>query len=213
MAEAVKAPLAVLAAGGLAILLIKTMVASNEYDTFPASDFFQPIKVAGLADTMDTGTEDDFILNCWNYVGSEVEYTSTPSDIEFEGNYITCLYCYTVGETLASGRGNCVNKSALLASLLLNRLGPERVRMIIGGFSLDGVGGHAWLNVKRGDTWYLVEATSPPKDPPWVPVEATTTIYLPYAVFSPASFECVDHSVCLQVGACDCGKRIQELWR
>lgn len=202
----------VLVAGTAAMVLLRARNHAGEYETFPASDFFHPELTEELAASLDATLEDDFILNAWNYVGSEVTYESTPSDIEFEGEYITCLYCYSVKETLARTKGNCVNKSALLASILLTRLEPARVKMIIGGFALDGVGGHAWLNVERGGDWYLIEATSPPKAMPWVPVSVTAGVYLPYAVFSPASFECLDHSVCLKVGACDCGRRIPELW-
>lgn len=207
---------AIAAIGGLTAviaILVPRLSASGslEYDTFPASNFFQPEKAAGLADSLGTESEDQFILDAWNYVGGSIAYESIPSDIEFEGDVITCLRCYTVEETIASGKGNCVNKSALLASVLLNRLSSERVYMVIGGFSMDGVGGHAWLNIYRNNDWYLVEATSPPKPNPWIKVSAMNTIYVPYAIFSAADFRCVDHSVCLQVGACDCGRRIQEL--
>lgn len=212
-----ESPLIVLAAiGGLTLVIAKILPALSahggaEYDTFAATNFFQPSKVSELAASLAAESEDQFILNAWDWVGRSVIYESTPSDIEFEGDVITCLHCYTVDETLATGRGNCVNKSALLASILLNRLAAERVYMVIGGFAMDGVGGHAWLNVYRDNDWYLIEATSPPKSSPWIKVSSLGSIYVPYAIFSAADFRCVDHSVCLEVGACDCGKRIEEL--
>lgn len=222
MAEAITAEkidpkhmlVAAAAIGGLIIVLSKVapaVSALSEYDTFPVSNFFQPSKVTELAASFDAPVEDDFILNAWNWVGTEITYESVPSDIEFLGNIITCLYCYTVEETLARGIGNCVNKSALLASILLNRLSTDRVYMIIGGYSKGGtVGGHAWLNVYRNGEWYLVEATSPPQAQPWIPVSGTSEIYLPYATFSAQTFQCVDHSICLKVGACGCGRGMQE---
>lgn len=207
------------AIGGLTVaiaILVPWLSASGsmDYDTFPASNFFQPAKVADLAESLTAVDEDEFILNAWNWVGSKITYESLPSDIDFNGNIITCLYCYTVEETLARGMGNCVNKSALLASILLNRLPANRVYMIIGGFALDGVGGHSWILVNRSDgAWYLIEATSPPKAQPWVPVSSMGSIYIPYATFNAADyFECVN-SACfsLKVGECNCGRRIQEL--
>ena len=197
--------------GAVVFIKLTSKVFGSQYVSFPASDFFQPEKVSGLAATLDDEDEDQFILNAWNYVGRNITYEAIGSDINFDGQTISCLYCWTVDQTLARGIGNCVCKSSVLASILLNRLPPSRVHMVIGGFALDHVGGHAYLLVDRNGTQYVVEATAPPKAQPWVPASSVATIYLPYAVFSPIDFRCVDTHFCVKVNECDCGRRIQEL--
>jgi hypothetical protein len=195
-----------------AVVLLKNG-SGGQYVTFPASDFFQPQTVSAQAtDLYQEGmTEDEFILAAWQWVGSTITYEPIGSDIDFNGELIKCLYCWTVDQTLARGKGNCVCKSAVLASILLNYINPERIHMVIGGFSLDGVGGHCWVTVNRNGTDYILEATATPKDPPWMAADLMSEIYIPYAVFSQVDFSCVDHSFCLKVNECDCGRRIQEL--
>ncbi len=194
------------------VVLLKR-ASGGEYISFPASDFFQPTKVSALAESLypEDATEDEFILNAWQWVGSSIVYEPIGSDIDFDGQIIKCLYCWTVEQTLQRGMGNCVCKSSVLASLLLNYIAPERVHMVIGGFSLDGVGGHAWLTCERNGVDYILEATSTPKPQPWIPATSMSTVYIPYATFSQVDFSCLDHSFCLKVNECDCGKRIQEL--
>jgi hypothetical protein len=199
------------ALGAVALVKLSSSVFASQYVSFPVTAFFQPEKVTALADALWDEDEDTYILNCWNHVGRNIEYEAIGSDIDFEGNIVSCLYCWSVEQTLARGKGNCVCKSAVLASLLLNRLTPERVHMVIGGFSMDGVGGHAWVTCNRGGGEYLVEATSPPRPQPWIPVSSMGSIYIPYAVFSPVDFVCNDTRFCLRVNECDCGRRIQEL--
>jgi hypothetical protein len=203
-----------LVAAGVALGAVILLRKSNgEYVSFPASDFFQPAKVASLAEELypEGISEDEFILAAWQWVGSQIVYEPIGSDIDFDGQIVKCLYCWTVEQTLQRKLGNCVCKSAGLASLLLNYIAPERIHMVIGGFSMDGVGGHAWLTVERNGADYILEATSTPKAQPWISADVMSTIYIPYAVFSQVDFTCVDHSFCIQVNECDCGRRIQEL--
>jgi hypothetical protein len=147
--------------GAVVLIKLTSKAFASQYVSFPASDFFQPDKVTYLADLLATEDEDEFILNAWNYVGLGITYEPIGSDINFDGETISCLYCWTVEQTLARGLGNCVCKSSVLASILLNRLAPERVHMVIGGFAIDGVGGHSWIEIDRNGTRYIVEATSP----------------------------------------------------
>jgi hypothetical protein len=197
--------------GAVVLIKLTSEAFASQYVSFPASDFFQPDKVTYLADLLSAEDEDEFILNAWDYVGRTITYEPVGSDINFDGQTISCLYCWTVEQTLARGMGNCVCKSSVLASILLNRLAPERVHMVIGGFALDGVGGHAWCQIDRNGAQYILEATSPPKAQPWVPAAIMGSVYIPYAVFSPLDFVCVDNHFCLRVNECDCGRRIQEL--
>lgn len=190
----------------LAVARVAPLLLVADYVTFPATTFFQPGKVKGIADGFRAASdcEDDFILNAWNWVGRSIAYEPVGSDIDFNGDLVSCQYCYTVDETLRRGRGNCVAKSALLGSILLNYIEPRRVNMAIGVYS-DGreQGGHAWLQVTRGGAAYVVEATSPPRLQPWRTTAALAKIYIPYTLFSVEDFRCLNDHICLQAG-CDC---------
>lgn len=200
-----------LVAGAVVLVKVVPNLFVSGYTSFAAAAFFQPEKVADLAAGFSTESEDAFVLDAWQWVGANIPYEPIGSDIEFDGAVIRCLDCYTVEQILARGKGNCVSKSALLASILLNRIAPGRIHMVIGGFSLDGVGGHAWCELDREGAWHLLEATSPPPKQPWTPAESVSMVYIPYAVFNPVSFQCLDNRICIRVGHCDCGRRIQEL--
>ncbi len=198
-----------IAAIPLALLFLPMLIAKKV--TFPSNAWFEPQKVKFLADQLTQGSEDEFILSAWDLVGRGLVYEAFGSDIDIDQGIITCDKCFTTDQILNRGGSNCVGKSAMLASLLLNRLPANRVYMAIGHFAGDGVGGHAWCLVDRGGTDYLLEATSPPPAQPWTPASLVSRIYIPYAVFSPESFECLDHQFCLQVGNCNCGERIKEV--
>jgi transglutaminase-like putative cysteine protease len=69
-------------------------------------------------------------------------------------------------ETLDFGTGDCEDTSFLLASLLLAlRLSSEDVRVELGTWYGRG---HAWVKVRLGATWYLLESTSDEPFPGWV---------------------------------------------
>lgn len=196
----------------ISILFAKDRVLTeDEYVQFPAQDFFQPESVAALAQSFDTGDIDESITIAWQWVGQEIKYEAVGSDIDFNDGYVTCLHCYTAEETLRRGQGNCVSKSALLGSILIHYLQPSDIRLVIGGFALDGVGGHCWLEVKLQGIWYLIEATSPPKSENWIPVSLMSTTYLPYAIISMDGLDCRNNSFCLEVGDCNCQQRIPQL--
>lgn len=190
----------------LAVARVVPLLLVADYVTFPATSFFQPGRVRDIADDLNavSGSEDDFILNSWDWVGRSIAYEPIGSDIDFSGEMVSCQYCYTVDQTLRRGQGNCVAKSALLGSILLNYLEPRRVNMAIGVYS-DGreQGGHAWLQVARGGAIYVVEATAPPHLRPWRTTAALSRTYIPYTLFSTEVFQCLDDHICLQAG-CDC---------
>jgi hypothetical protein len=197
---------------GVAILVKKAF--ASQYETFPASSFFQPDKVTYLANILDAEDEDEFILNAWRYVGDgiAIEYEPIGSDIDFDGSTVSCLYCWSVEETLAKGKGNCVCKSAVLASILLNResLAQDRVYMVIGEYSALGyTGGHSWVELIRNGISYVLEATSSPNMvQPWMPLSEVADIYHTYARFSQDDFLCLDTEFCMLVSECACGRRI-----
>ena len=111
--------------------------------TFRSSDFINPGAVADIAARRPAG-EDDFILAAWELVGGGIDYQAFGSDVEFNNGVVRCDKCYLPGQVRKTGASNCVGKSALLASILRNRLPADRVFMVIGELHLDGVGGHAW---------------------------------------------------------------------
>ena len=190
----------------LAVARIAPLLVVADYVTFPAASFFQPVKVKDIADDLRSisETEDEFILNSWDWVGRSIAYEPIGSDIDFNGQMVSCQYCYTVDQTLRRGQGNCVAKSALLGSILLNYLDPRRVSMAIGVYS-DGreQGGHAWLEVSRNGAFYIVEATAPPYSQPWRTAASLSRTYIPYTLFSEEAFQCLDDRICLQAG-CNC---------
>lgn len=213
--EPSKKELAMVAMGTLATLamaaarLAPFLVAQRV--TFPPEAFLQPDKVRDLADLLWRGDEEEFILDAWQVVGENLDYEPIASDIDVVNGMITCDRCYTVKETINRGMGNCVSKSALLASILLNRMEPDRVYMDIGNYKKDGVGGHAWVEVERNGSLYTIESTSTPPPNPWATSRAAEQYYLPKARISVDGIECRDRSFCLKVSDCDCQHRIAEL--
>lgn len=180
--------------------------AKAAYTSFPVSGFFEPDKVVSLADEIPADTEDEFILAAWDYVGREIAYEPVGTDLEFQDGVVLCDVCYSVEQTLQREMANCVGKSALLCSLLLNRLEPGRVWMVVGQYVSNNVGsGHAWVEVERGGQFYILESTMIPPAMPWKPA-ASDARYVPYTIFSQAEFTCLDSQFCVRLGGCPtCG--------
>ena len=130
---------------------------------YNAGDFFRPEEVADIANSLPNSSEDDFIQNAWQMVGSTIPYQGINSDMRFDGeSQILCQDCLTPNETLENQQGNCLAKSALLASVLATRIPMDRINIIVGSYV--PLGGHAWVEVKRRDgKWYTLEATGVPK--------------------------------------------------
>lgn len=175
-------------------------------DYFDIRAFFQSDAevVQDIAATLPED-EDEFILAAWEFVGRVITYEAVGSDIDFVGEMVSCEWCYSVEETLARGTGNCVAKSSLLSSILLARLPPERVYMVVGHWTSQAgtPSGHAWVQVLRDGIAYLLEATHAPFAPPWHTV-GDSPQYMPYAIFSPMSFLCLNHTFCIEVSKCKC---------
>lgn len=189
---------------------------SNPVASFPVDDFFQPESVADLAAGFPAETEEDFIMSAWEFVGKEIRYQAIGSDMDFYDHSVTCTGCDLPLTVLKKGASNCVGKSSLLASLLLNRMDPSRVRMSIGTLSTNHIGGHAWVEVEEAGTWYLLEATIGPSINPWKPAFALNAVYVPSLRFSPVVYQCLDPALCgvhmqVLVGSCNCGQVIKHL--
>lgn len=192
---------------GLALLLSRRNGHAGGYAEFSRSDLVNPNSVAKLAASLNgTGDEEQFILNAWDWVGRMIPYERTASDLEFVNSHVVCARCLLPTMTLAHGSGNCVAKSALLASLLRNRLPPERVSMVIGDYdtgvpSPEGKG-HAWVEVTLDGVQYLLEATkSPNPDAPWVLAESRRDKYEPYVYLNDLYFSCTSSHLCMAVPA------------
>lgn len=201
--QMIMAGLATLGTLAVALARIAPLIAGRVQ--FPASAFFQPEKVRDIADQLPDD-EDDFVVAAWDLVARDIAYEPVGSDIDFVDNgLVLCDKCYSVDETLNRAMANCVGKSALMASLLLNRVAPSRVFMAVGQYRNGRVSGHAWVEMERGGQLYLIETTAPPPSSPWKPVSSAPS-YVPYAVFSRQEFDCLDHGFCLEVSKCDCGR-------
>lgn len=186
------------------------------YATFPLDEFFQPEAVSELADQIPGETDREFTLSAWEFVGRDIHYEAIGSDMDFYNHSVKCLDCYLPLEVLKKGSANCVGKSSLLASLLLNRLPASSVMMSIGTLATNHIGGHAWVEAEVGGTWYLLESTIAPPSNPWRPVQALGSIYIPSLKFSPVAYQCLDPGLCgvqwqVKVGKCNCGQVIKRL--
>ena len=178
------------------------------------SQLVNPRSVADLADNLDTGTLDDFILNAWDYVGSDIDYVYYGSILHFYDSTVQCQRCLLPDQVISTGKANCVGKSILLTSILRNRIDADSVYTVIGEYHIDSIGGHAWVQVKRNGIWHLIEATGPPPDQPWVSAAELSSLYVPDAWINDASLICYDPEMCaFEVNDKPCGCTREDLTR
>lgn len=176
---------------GVTGLLLTLLARRKSSVMYSASDFFRPEEVKAIADSLPYSSEDDFIQAAWQYVGSTIPYQAINSDMLFDGkSSILCQDCLTPGETLTNQEGNCLAKSALLASILVTRIPADRVNIIVGKYAV--VGGHAWVECQRSDgKWYVLEATGVPKPgKKWVLADDV------YPMYSPGVYMTADLAIC-----------------
>ena len=198
MIETEKAFAAVLATLGVGLVLQK--VGENVgYRTFPTSSLVCPSCVEGLVAQFPNTDEDTFISSAWAFVGNNIHYSLFSSDITFVNSSIRCRDCELPSSTLSSGSSNCVGSSALLASILRNRLPPERVKMAVGNLYRNGVGGHAWCEVFRAGDWYILEATAPPQG--WK-LASFAPEYEPFVFFNDVERTCLTGALCVSIQRC-----------
>jgi len=163
---------------------------------YSLSDFVDPEGVADIASDMPSD-EGEFTLEAWDYVGGDIDYSGYGSIITFYDSTINCQRCLLPERVISTGVANCVGKSALLTSILRNRYSPERVYMVIGEYMRDGEKhGHAWVEVNRGGTWYVIEATLPPPVSPWAPVSGQSSVYSADIFFNDFGVLCYDEEMC-----------------
>jgi hypothetical protein len=180
-----------LAAGSVLLLLNRTF----SYKYYALTDFVNPEAVAPIAETFPEDNS-SFIRAAWQFVADEVQYDRIPSDISLQKEQARCSRCYTPEEVLTRGYGNCLASSCLLASLLRNKFPPEQVMVVLGEISLDGVGGHAWVEAKNMGTWYNMESTVAPRDEGLLPVAIASEVYHPKAKFNDVGIYCMEEGFC-----------------
>ena len=134
-------------------------------------DIIKPQAVSHIASTFPQN-ELDFVLSCWDFVATEIEYQPIISDVDVLDSIIQCgSGCTNPISVLNAGKANCFGSSILLVSLLRNKLPPERVFMALGELRKNGTGGHAWcIAHPQFGSWYTLEATLDKlPENPWVP--------------------------------------------
>ena len=194
--------LGILTAGGTGALLWFLTQTGTKLST---ADMVNPEAVTDIAASLPQN-EDDFIMAARQYVSDRVEYQGYSSNLYFVNDWIKCSSCRLPETTLKLRKGNCVSMSSLLASILRNRLPPDRVFMVVGEARFDGIGGHAWVECQRQNGyWYLLESTNPPNG--WIPVDSMRSIYEPFALFNDKLYNCYSDEICrVSVSSCDCRK-------
>lgn len=146
-------------------------------------EFFRPDLVSDLAKTFPQD-DDGFIQAAWNYVAKSIVYEPIGSDMIFINDKILCEDCRLPQSVLTGEKGNCIAKSALLASILMHRLPVSRIHIIVGSYGPDrDVGGHAWAEVFRQGRWYLLETTKAPGG--WVLADDMFPLYDPGVLIAP----------------------------
>ena len=130
----------------------------NQYVNFKADDACVA-KGAELAETANTDL--DVVTNIYNYMISTIKYDSAFANVVESG------YTPHPDDTLASGKGICLDYSALMASMLRSQSIPTHMEV---GFA--GSAYHAWISVYleetgwvngiiefNGTTWNLMDPT------------------------------------------------------
>jgi len=202
--------------GGLAgAALISRLFLSNVNAAalLSLSQLVDPQSVRSLSDQID-GSGDEAVLNDWQYVGQNIDYKYFGSQMHFYDHTVSCQGCLLPLQVAALGKSNCVGKSILLASLLRNSYSADDVYVVVGEYVKERVGGHAWVIVRRGGAWYLLEATRPPPSDnfnPWVTANEVSDIYIPYVWFNDRGMTCYNSEICtidVSIGnrpCCHCG--------
>ena len=99
----------------------------------------------------DSGSIQDFVFNCYDYVSS-LNYDEAKSEMVLSGDMK--LYKPNIDEIIELETGICIDKSALLASMLRAKGIPTKV--VIGYYNNMY---HSWNEVLIDNNWYLLDAT------------------------------------------------------
>jgi hypothetical protein len=124
------------------------------------------------------------ITRLWQYVANlpykEIIHSSLSAGGHTAGQPDTWFF---PAETIKVRQSNCANKSFLMASLLKNLLPQEgEVFVVLGRYTGDGVGGHAWIQTRFYGQTYYIETTQPRLSSPLITPEKATK-YQPQLLF------------------------------
>ncbi|MFA5187613.1 MAG: transglutaminase domain-containing protein [Patescibacteria group bacterium] len=186
--------------------VIATLVSGSSKKTITRADLVNPVIGSDLATPLRAESEEDFILNAWDAVGGQIQYEQVGSHLQFNesSDTISCERCQVPKQTMARKKGNCVAKASVLASMLRSQMEADRVYMVIGDLDYNGIGGHAWVEVERNGSWYVLESTKRPGPQPWLLADGARNIYIPYAFFNDQALPyCEGEDLCVAMG-CPC---------
>jgi len=166
-------------------------------------EFIQPwsAPVAELAAYLPAGDE-AAVVWAWQYVHGHIQYpevapfdyryqeafTESPGGIKVFEPHVPALreavydYWQMPAETLAIGIGDCEDTSALLVSILRNRIPADRIFVSIGVW--DGYD-HAWVTAVADGQAVVLETTAAPT----VGLKPEGRAYLPYIRFNDVVFQ------------------------
>ena len=188
-------------------LLAKALSAVTSSFVIPISKLIDPEATKIIADDISQ-YEGDFALNAWKYVGGGIGYSYYGSHLHFFDSSVNCVKCVLPMNVAAKGSSNCVGKAALLTSILRDKYGPNDVYMVVGEYmSGKSDDGHAWVNLRRDGTWYVIESTAPPPANPWHTAYDLSDLYVPDAWVNDDGLICYDPDVCsldFAVSECPC---------
>lgn len=174
-----------------------------EEHNYSYSSFIDPNAVADIANSLPA-PEDEFVIAAWGWVAQNIHYDNFGTVMYFSSDGIDCDNCLLPAAVIATGQSNCVGKAGLLTSILRNRIPADRVYMVVGRLRLNGVGGHAWVRVEEGGTWYILESTVLPPAQPWIPESTMAWKYAADGYVNDAYFQCYDPALCVAIHANCC---------
>lgn len=151
------------------------------------NEFITPhnLGVEQLYESLDAPTLKEKIYNSWSWVANNIKYVQSVSGALKIGGKVSeqdDLWSYP-NLTISTKIGNCFSKSTLLTSLLRNALPDDKVSLVLGNITSDGVGGHAYVICQLDSGIYLLESTRPDIKNPFV-VASDAQIYQPIVFVS-----------------------------
>ncbi|MGD2248553.1 MAG: transglutaminase domain-containing protein [Candidatus Methanofastidiosia archaeon] len=105
----------------------------------------------------------------FEYVRKEIEYVTegNPKKYSYPRSFLRHKYDFwqLPSETIQWRKGDCEDVSILLCTMMRAAgVSPDNVRVVVGLLRTEEgeiLGGHAWIEFKKGDTWFALESTCP----------------------------------------------------
>jgi len=135
----------------------------------------------------------DKTVALWDYVANIPYRCEIRAKLSVEGrNLVQKDAWFFPAEVLQLPKANCVNRTFLMTSLLKNLLPDESdVYGVMGYVTMDGIGGHAWVEADIEGRKYLIETTQPNLPYALIPAEKAKA-YDPKIYFSGKNVYTVD---------------------